>query len=64
VLGIGGLTARGEPVTWGTFTEECCEPARLGCRSFGTWVSGIFVGHWAPTFFALSLALKHEERDQ
>ena len=22
---------------------------------------GIFVGHWAPTFFALGLALKHEE---
>ena len=24
---------------------------------------GIFVGHWAPTFFALGLALKHEELD-
>jgi len=24
---------------------------------------GIFVGHWAPTFFALGLALKHEERE-
>lgn len=23
---------------------------------------GIFVGHWAPTFFALGLALKQEER--
>jgi hypothetical protein len=23
---------------------------------------GIFVGHWAPTFFALGLALKNEER--
>lgn len=23
---------------------------------------GIFVGHWAPTFFAIGLALKHEER--
>jgi hypothetical protein len=22
---------------------------------------GIFVGHWAPTFFAIGLALKHEE---
>ncbi|ROQ38486.1 hypothetical protein EDF46_2124 [Frondihabitans sp. PhB188] len=22
---------------------------------------GIFVGHWAPTFFALGLALKNEE---
>ena len=22
---------------------------------------GIFVGEWAPTFFALGLALKHEE---
>ncbi|HXR45739.1 MAG TPA: hypothetical protein VN759_13065 [Pseudolysinimonas sp.] len=25
---------------------------------------GIFVGHWAPTFFALGIALKHEELDQ
>ncbi len=25
---------------------------------------GIFVGHWAPTFFILGLALKHEERDR
>jgi len=24
---------------------------------------GIFIGHWAPTFFALGLALKHEEDD-
>lgn len=23
--------------------------------------AGIFVGHWAPTFFALGLALQHEE---
>ncbi|GAA2176093.1 hypothetical protein GCM10009846_28510 [Agrococcus versicolor] len=23
---------------------------------------GIFVGHWAPTFLAIGLALKHEER--
>lgn len=23
---------------------------------------GIFVGHWAPTFFALGLALKNEEK--
>lgn len=23
---------------------------------------GIFVGHWAPTFFALGIALKHEEK--
>jgi hypothetical protein len=22
---------------------------------------GIFVGHWAPTWFAIGLALKHEE---
>ena len=22
---------------------------------------GIFVGHWAPTFFALGIALQHEE---
>ena len=22
---------------------------------------GIFIGHWAPTFFALGIALKHEE---
>jgi hypothetical protein len=25
---------------------------------------GIFIGHWAPTFFALGLALKHEENDR
>lgn len=25
---------------------------------------GIFIGHWAPTFFALGIALKHEELDQ
>lgn len=25
---------------------------------------GIFIGHWAPTFFALGLALKHEENDK
>lgn len=25
---------------------------------------GIFIGHWAPTFFALGLALKLEERDR
>ncbi|MEO6534050.1 MAG: hypothetical protein ABIO06_10815 [Pseudolysinimonas sp.] len=45
--------------------------------SLGTWLAsranknddkaqsdrwGIFVGHWAPTFFAIGLALKHEER--
>lgn len=24
---------------------------------------GIFVGHWAPTFFAIGLALKAEEKD-
>lgn len=24
---------------------------------------GIFVGHWAPTFFALGVALKLEEQD-
>ncbi len=22
---------------------------------------GIFIGHWAPTFFAIGLALKHDE---
>lgn len=22
---------------------------------------GIFIGHWAPTFFAIGIALKHEE---
>jgi hypothetical protein len=22
---------------------------------------GIFIGHWAPTFFALGLALKHQD---
>jgi hypothetical protein len=25
---------------------------------------GIFIGHWAPTFFVLGLALKHEENDR
>jgi hypothetical protein len=25
---------------------------------------GIFIGHWAPTFFALGIALKHEEIDK
>ncbi len=25
---------------------------------------GIFVGHWAPTFFAIGIALKHEELDR
>lgn len=25
---------------------------------------GIFIGHWAPTFFALGIALKHEELDK
>ena len=25
---------------------------------------GIFVGHWAPTFFALGIALRLEERDK
>jgi hypothetical protein len=25
---------------------------------------GIFLGHWAPTFFVLGIALKHEERDR
>ena len=45
--------------------------------SFGSWVAsrvnpkddkaqadrwGIFVGQWAPTFFAIGLALRHEER--
>jgi len=24
---------------------------------------GIFIGHWAPTFFALGIALKLEEND-
>lgn len=25
---------------------------------------GIFIGHWAPTFFALGIALKQEEREK
>ncbi len=25
---------------------------------------GIFVGQWAPTFFALGIALRHEDKDQ
>jgi hypothetical protein len=39
VLGVGGLVSLGEPVHWGTFTEERCERARFGCRPIGTWVS-------------------------
>lgn len=39
VLGIGGIVSLGEPVHWGTFTEERCDRARFGCRSIGTWVS-------------------------
>jgi hypothetical protein len=39
VLGVGGILSAGEPVIWGTFTEERCEPARYVCRSIGTWVS-------------------------
>ena len=25
---------------------------------------GIFIGHWAPTFFALGIALKQEEQER
>jgi len=39
VLGIGGIASAGAPVHWGTYTEERCDRARFGCRSFGTWVS-------------------------
>lgn len=39
VLGVGGIASLGEPVHWGTFTEERCERARFGCRPIGTWVS-------------------------
>ncbi len=28
-----------QPVFWGTFTEQRCEPDLHGCRSFGRWVS-------------------------
>lgn len=39
VLGVGGVASLGEPVHWGTYTEERCDRARFGCRSFGSWVS-------------------------
>lgn len=39
-LGVGLLTAAGEPVYWGTYTESSCEGwGRAGCHSRGTWVS-------------------------
>lgn len=39
-LGIAQLVDAGEPVHWGTFTEERCEEGgRFGCQSIGTWVS-------------------------
>lgn len=39
-LGFAGILDSGEPVYWGTFTEErCVEGGRYGCRSVGTWVS-------------------------
>jgi hypothetical protein len=28
-----------QPVLWGTFFEQSCEPNLHGCRSFGRWVS-------------------------
>lgn len=38
-LGILGIWQLAEPVHWGTFTQERCEPALRGCREFGIWVS-------------------------
>lgn len=40
VLAIGHSLDGNEPLYWGTFTEEHCDPKpRNGCSSFGTWVS-------------------------
>lgn len=42
-IGVGMASAQdardGQPVVWGTFTEQDCEPVYRGCRSVGTWVS-------------------------
>ncbi len=40
-LGVATTTdaIHGQPVLWGTFTEERCEQNLHGCRSFGRWVS-------------------------
>ena len=40
-LGVAGAqdAADGQPVVWGTFTEEECQPSMTGCRSIGRWLS-------------------------
>ncbi|HEY9266084.1 MAG TPA: hypothetical protein VIP82_15695 [Microbacterium sp.] len=57
VLGVGGMVSANEPVVWGTFTQQDCEPkGRGGCRSIGVWVSddstirkeNIYLDGWPP----------------
>lgn len=40
-LGVAAAmdAADGQPVIWGTYTEQDCEPATRGCDSIGRWVS-------------------------
>lgn len=38
-IGVAQAVAASEPVYWGTFTAERCEPSRFGCSNIGTWVS-------------------------
>lgn len=38
-IGVVQAIAASEPVYWGTFTAERCEPTRFGCTNFGMWVS-------------------------
>ena len=38
-IGVAQAVAASEPVSWGTFTSERCEPSRFGCTNVGTWVS-------------------------
>lgn len=43
-------------LAWGTSRAKPTDDKAQSDR----W--GIFVGHWAPTFFALGIALKQEEK--
>jgi hypothetical protein len=40
-FGVAGITdaVDKQPVVWGTFSEEDCQPNNHGCRSIGRWVS-------------------------
>ncbi|MBZ4488182.1 hypothetical protein [Microbacterium sp. cx-55] len=47
-LFVASVVDAGEPIIWGTFTEEYCEDSpRRGCRPVGTWTShdGTIVKH-------------------